>query len=164
MLCCPSFQLSLPNEFSGAIYNAIGVMCCQCQYLLITLWIMLYLISVILSSGMQGCHCWCHWYHIMSVLIWIVSQDQKSYWTLFQLSLPKEYNGGIDNGVGIPWCQCQWLHMTKEVTLHLRADEVCMIVLFRKLSWKGFSFVTFANLLGDRTHQANMIVLLRMSH
>ena len=51
---------------------------------------MLYLILIILTQGMQWCHWWCCWYHVMPMLALMVSHEQKkSCCTSFQSSWPK---------------------------------------------------------------------------
>ena len=117
--CCISFQLSWPMEFSGAIV----VMWCQClgQLYYMTKTVMVHLILIILTWGIELYHWQCHQHHKMPMPVPVVSHDQKkSYGTSWWSSWPQECDGVIDV-VSNMWCWCPkwWHHMTKGVMLHL---------------------------------------------
>ena len=64
---------------------------------------------------MEWYHWWCHWYRVMLMLVPIVSHDQKSCYTSFQLFWPKKWMVPLTVLFYIRWQWFQWHQMTKEV-------------------------------------------------
>ena len=74
----------------------------------VTWWIKSCCTSFLSSSPkIQWCHLWCHGYYVTLTLVVVLSHDQKSCWTLFQLSWTNNCSGFIDGGVSVRLCQYQ---------------------------------------------------------
>ena len=58
-------------------------------------------------------HWQCCWYHVMLMPAPMVSHNQKLCCTSPPLSWPKEWNGAIDNTIGIMWCH-HWCQRCKQ--------------------------------------------------
>ena len=118
-----TFQSSWPKECNGAIYNAIGFMCCWCwcQWHHMTKKVMLHLILVILTWGNQWGHLWCYQHQVLLTMVPMVSTDQKAIFHLISVFWLKKCNSAIDDAVSITWhwYQCHWQHLTKKAMLHL---------------------------------------------
>ena len=119
--CYTSFQLSLPKECNGTIDDTVSVLwgwsmvshnqeshvvppfdSCDLRNTMVPLMTML--VSCNTNTGANG-----------------ISWPKKSCCTSFQSYLPKEFNGPVNDAVGIMWCWHwhQWHHMTRKVMLHL---------------------------------------------
>ena len=59
-----------------------------------------------------------------------IAWPRKLCCTSLQFSWPMKWNVVIDDAVGITWCWCQWLHITKKVMLHL-----LLIILTYEIQW-----------------------------
>ena len=94
-----------PDEYSGAIDNAIGITWCWCQCQQCQMIEKTHFTSHfdhLELTQMQWCYWWCHQCHVISTLV--SKWPKMSQSTLFQSSWPRKQNGAIDNAICVMWC------------------------------------------------------------
>ena len=130
---CTSFQSSWHKE--AMVSLMIPLASCYTnashQWCHMTKKVMLLMISIIFTEGMQWFHLQCHQHHMMPISMPVVSWDPNANgitWpkvsgSLFLLPWPKECNSAIDDTTGIMWHWCQ--HHQHHVTMTLTPMASC---------------------------------------
>ena len=120
--CCALFQSSWSKECISAIDDTTGIAWCWWQWHDMTKKVMLHLILIVLTKGMQWCHWQSCWHHVTPVAMPVVSHDQKVM--LHLVSIVWTYV--------MQWCH--WCHvMSMAVQMALDDQESCCMK--SKLHW-----------------------------